>query len=256
MRQVRLVGLAPALVCLGCLGLFAADPAFGAAGDPQIRTLSNRADLISSGEALVQVVPPAGVDPSAIRLDVDGRDVTSAFGVRSDGRYFGLIQGLRNGGNLVTARAPAGAARLTITNHPIGGPVLAGPQIQPWTCFPGALDAQCDRPARYTWMYKSTAGGPLQSYDPANPPSDVATTTTDQGQTVPFIVRQETGEIDRDEYRIAVLYNPKQPWSPTMPRTASTTSSSSPTGPAATPPTRRRRRRTCSTRRRSLTALP
>ena len=55
-------------------------------------------------------------------------------------------------------------------------------------------------------------GGGLQPYDPANPPSDVANTTTDQGKTVPFIVRQERGALDRDEFRIAVLYQPGKPW--------------------------------------------
>ena len=43
-------------------------------------------------------------------------------------------------------------------------------------------------------------------------------TTTDQGKTVPYIVRQETGTIDRDQYRIAVLYNPALPWSPATPQ--------------------------------------
>ena len=31
---------------------------------------------------------------------------------------------------------------------------------------------------------------------------DVASTTTDQGVTLPFIVRVETGYIDRDKYQI------------------------------------------------------
>ena len=34
-------------------------------------------------------------------------------------------------------------------------------------------------------------------------------TTTDTGETVPFIVRAETGVLARDEYRIAALANPK-----------------------------------------------
>ncbi len=126
---------------------------------------------------------------------------------------------MSNGVHTVTAFAPGGSsATLKITNHPIGGPVLAGPQIKPWTCFAGATDDQCNRPVAYTYSYKSTAGGPLQSYDPANPPPDVATTTTDQGKTVPFIVRLETGTIDRDQYRIAVLFDPSKPWSPTNPQ--------------------------------------
>jgi hypothetical protein len=35
---------------------------------------------------------------------------------------------------------------------------------------------------------------------------------------VPYIVRQETGTVDRDEYRIAVLYDPTQPFEPWAPQ--------------------------------------
>ncbi|MFN2615930.1 MAG: DUF6351 family protein [Thermoleophilaceae bacterium] len=198
------------------LGSFAT-PAL-AARNPDIRALSNRADLISGGDALVQVVPPSGVSTKSIKVDLNGKNVTSAFAVRPDGRYFGLLTGLRAGSNLVTATVPGGRARLTLVNRGQGGPVLAGPQIQPWTCFAGASDSQCNRPPSYAYSYKSTSGGSLKSYDPNNPPSDVANTTTDQGKTVPFIVRQETGAIDRDEYRIAVLYDPSKPWAATAPQ--------------------------------------
>ena len=201
------------------LSAIAAAPAAAAPGDAQVRLLSNRADIVSGGDALMQVVPPSGVRPSAMRVDAGGRDVTPAFGVRGDGRFVGLVTGLRDGATVVTARAPDGrGARLTVRNHPIGGPVIAGPQIQPWTCFAGALDAQCNRPPRYEFFYRSTSGGALRAYDPANPPSDVATTTTDQSRTVPFIVRQETGVLDRDEYRIAVLFEPGKPWAPWAPQ--------------------------------------
>jgi hypothetical protein len=102
---------------------------------------------------------------------------------------------------------------VTITNHPNGGPVFSGPQVQPWVCQSGAQDAQCNQPASYQFRYKST-GGSFGNYDPSNPPSDVATTTTDQGRTVPYIVRVETGYQDRDQYKIALLYDPSQPWEP------------------------------------------
>src|SRR5258708_38710313 len=52
----------------------------------------------------------------------------------------------------------------------------------------------------------------LQPYDPSNPPSDVATTTTDTGVTVPFIVREETGYQDRSRYRIETLFEPGNSW--------------------------------------------
>jgi hypothetical protein len=208
-------------VVAGVVGLAVLGPAgAGAAAPPlQVRTISDRADLISGGDALVQVVLPTGTDAAGVKVDVDGRDVTSAFAVRPDGRYLGLITDMHAGRNVVTARTPTGrGARLTIVNHPIGGPVTGGPQVQPWKCFDGAQDAQCNRDPEYTYQYKSTSGGSLQPYDPDNPPSDVATTKTDNGATVPFIIRQEHGELDRDEYRIASLYDPSKPWAPWAPQ--------------------------------------
>jgi hypothetical protein len=189
------------------------------AAELRISVLSTRADIVSDNDALVQVTPPAGVEPSSLRVAVGATDVTSAFALRSDGRYLGVLQDLKLGDNVVTARAPGGReASLTITNHPRGGPVINGPQIQPWTCFDGALDNQCNRPVEYAYSYKSTGGGALKPYDPKSPPSDVATTTTDQGKKVPFIVRQETGAIDRDEYRIAVLFDPSKPFTAAEPQ--------------------------------------
>jgi hypothetical protein len=190
------------LLLLAC----AAAPAVAA---PRITTLSTRADLVSGGDVLVQV------EPAGSQVTLDGRDVTDRFASRPDGRYDGLLTDLPLGDSALAAKAPDGSqSQLTLTNHPIGGPVIAGPQIQPWTCFDGSVDKQCNRPVQYLWHYKSTQGGSLKDYDPDNPPSDVATTTTDTGKTVPFIVREEVGTIDRDQYRIAVLFNPKQPWSP------------------------------------------
>jgi hypothetical protein len=125
------------------------------------------------------------------------------------------VTGLSLGPNVLTARLPDGfGARITITNHPNGGPVFAGPQVQPWVCQPGATDKQCDQPAQYSYVYMSTNPNKngFQPYDPNSPPSDVATTTTDQGVTVPYIVRVETGYQDRDQYQIATLFQPSKGW--------------------------------------------
>src|SRR5581483_2964963 len=103
---------------------------------------------------------------------------------------------------------------ITITNHPIGGPVFAGPQAQPWKCQKTAVDKDCNQPIAYSYVYKSTNpfGSGFKPYDPAHPPSDVATTTTDNGATVPFVVRVEMGYEDRDQYKIATLFQPGKPW--------------------------------------------
>jgi len=174
--------------------------------------LSGRADLLTGGDALVAIT---GADPATVRVDLDGRDVTGSFAVRGARGLQGVVTGLPLGRSILTARVPGGrGARVTLTNHPIGGPVFSGPQIQPWYCLPGALDAQCNRATKFTWMYKSTSplAGGFQAYDPSSPPSDVATTTTDDGRTVPYVVRVETGNMDRSQYRIAVLADPRRPF--------------------------------------------
>jgi hypothetical protein len=191
----------------------------------KIKVLSNRADLISGGDALVEV---SDADPTTIKtIDVDGRDVTAVFAVRPNGRFQAKLTGLKEGANLVTVRLSDGSgARLTIDNHPIGGPVFSGAQTQPWVCtteaagLGPALDAQCNAPTQVSYLYKSS--NPLkiglQPYDPANPALDVATANTDHAGPVPFIVRQERGVINRGLYEYLVLADPKQPWEPWQPQ--------------------------------------
>ena len=173
---------------------------------PCIDVLSNRADLISGGDALVAV--SGRVD----RVTLNGADVTSELAWRR-GRLVGLVQGLRVGRNELRARSRRGPdARITITDHPPGGPVFAGPQVQPWVCktipgFPAPQDAQCDAPAASSFVYMDAGTHQFAAYDPANPPpaAQIATVTPDGGATVPYIVRVERGAMDRGLYEVAVL---------------------------------------------------
>ena len=215
-----------------CLALLAA--AGAAAANPpaqandnltEIIVLSNRADLVSGGNALVEIVLPgkAKARPQDVRVDVDGVDVTGAFALRADGRYYGVVSGLREGVNRLTARVPNGpGARIDITNHPVGGPVFSGEQVQPWQCSTAtatpslgpALDAQCNAPTQYRFMYRSAVSNNFQSYDPANPPpaASIATAVTESGASVPYIVRIERGTMNRGIHEIAVLFDPSRPW--------------------------------------------
>jgi hypothetical protein len=195
-----------------------AAPAAQAADAPQIDVLSNRADLISAGDALV-AIDIGSAEPAGVKVTIGDRDVTDAFALRPNGRYEGLVDGLAVGENELTATVPdAPAAHITIVNHPNGGPVFAGPQVQPWVCQDGARDAQCNQPETYAYEYRSSGTGQFAAYDPDNPPADVAQTTTDEGVTVPFIVRTETGYQDRDQYKIAVLFDPSKPWTAWAPQ--------------------------------------
>jgi hypothetical protein len=217
------------IVLPATLALLVAAPAAYANGGPskedsglRLTVLSGRADTVSGGDALVQL---AGARSDDARIRLNGRDVTREFAVRSDGRVLGLVTGLRVGRNQLvasTGHIRHHTARLTLTNHPIGGPIFAGPQVQPWDCTPhsdmtglGApTDAQCDTAPTFRFAYMPASHTGFRPYDPAHPASDVATTTTDAGVTVPYIVRVETGVEDRGIYQIAVLFDPAQGWTP------------------------------------------
>lgn len=183
------------------------------AGDGvSLKLLSNRADLVSGGDALLQVT-----SAGAPKVTLNGADVSSQFTQSADGSWLGLVGGLSNGKNTVAA----GSATLEIMNSPSGGPVFSGPQLTPWACRnTAATDAQCNQPVEYSYRYKSTSllKPGMQPYDPASPPTDIADTTTESGEVLPFIVRVETGYIDRDLYQIAVLFRPDQPWTAAQPQ--------------------------------------
>ncbi len=185
----------------------------------KVRVLSNRPDLISAGDALVAVKLPKGVRALSVRVRAGKRNVTGSFSKRTNGRFEGLVKNLPRGKTVVRAKVRAKAqtsarrGRVKLHNHPNGGPDFSGPQLQPWVCQETAVDKKCNQPVEYEFEYMSTAGG-FKPYDPDNPPSDVASTTTDNGKTVPFIIRTETGYQDRDQYKITVLYNPEKGWHP------------------------------------------
>ncbi|MDP9183102.1 MAG: DUF6351 family protein [Actinomycetota bacterium] len=186
-------------------------------GLPAIEVLSSRADLVSGGDALVRVGGPSG---RAAKVTLNGKDVTGVFVAGDRGWRIGLVTGLRPGKNVVAARNHARAARITLTNHSIDGPVFSGPQIQPWSCATGTVGKQCHKAAGYTYVYMPVGGSRFQDYNREDPPpaETIAKTTTQTGVTVPFIVRTETGFMDRDEYAIAALYQPGKNWSAVRPQ--------------------------------------
>jgi hypothetical protein len=195
-----------------------AAPAEGAT--PGIHVLSTRADLVAGGRATVVVTLPRGVAARRVRITLGRHSVRRLFAVRPGRRLGAVVTGLRVGRNVLTVLLPGGrGARLTITDHPNGGPIFAGPEVEPWACQKTARDKQCNERPEYSYLYKSTdmTKVDLLPYDPKSPPSDVATTTTDTGASVPFIVREETGYEDRDRYRIETLMRPGEKWSRWVP---------------------------------------
>ncbi len=254
--------LAARWAALGALALLAAcnssDPL---PGDTTITTLSNRADLVSGGSALVEISLPAGANASSLVVDLDETNVSSSFVKGSDGRILGVVKGLKTGTNKLRARAVDGqfsGATLTITNAPIGGPVLLSAQTTPWVCATptavaangntpasngsglstSATDAQCNIATEFKLFYRTTTAGCSTALpDPTPPavaaanncfkpytvgvtPTDLATTTTTAGVTVPYIVRVERGTINRGIYDVVVLFDPTKTtaWTPLAPQ--------------------------------------
>lgn len=200
----------------------------------QLRVASNpRPEFVSGGDVLVSVALPAGIQRSAARLTLNGRDITSALRADTTRRtLMALVKGLNEGSNALVATAGKATSKLTVVNHPVAGPVISGPHETPFICetekfnlmsggMAGkSLDADCSIATRIDYVYKSTTPAaptgrgrssdnnfkPLP--DPKIIPSDMAMVTTSLGVEAPFILRVETGTINRGVYEIAMLFNP------------------------------------------------
>src|SRR5437870_7132291 len=95
-----------------------------------IRVVSSFPELVTGGDALVKVTGTT----TAPTVNVAGADVSSAFKADPKGGWVGLVTGLKDGDNVLTAKAGAETASITLNNHPINGTLFAGPQQKPFIC--------------------------------------------------------------------------------------------------------------------------
>ena len=176
---------------------------------PTISVLSNRADLVSGGDALVEINLAQGVQAAELAVTLNGASVTNAFAADASGtRMIGLVTGMAEGANQLAATTRGRGSQLTITNHSKGGPIFSGPQLEPWVCatidgapvnvtVPGtaltasvptrisgldqnATDAKCNAPSKIAYYYqpKAKEGGTctftISGADPCFVPYDTA----------------------------------------------------------------------------------
>lgn len=181
-----------------------------------LSVLSTRPDLVSDSDVLVALELPAGTQANHLKITLNGTDIRSKF---NDASGRALLSGLYLGENIIKVEIDDYYQDLKLINHSSTGPIFSGPQLKPWTCSNESTDAYCRKLVSYNYYYKNLVGT-FQSYDPAKPPASnlIATTTTDQGVTLPFIVREEVGYQNRDEYRFAVLFDPTKPWTALAPQ--------------------------------------
>lgn len=201
----------------------------------RIEVLSGRPDTVAGGDALVRIsVNKKNVHLSNVRVELNGANVTGAF--VADGAantLTGLVTGMRLGRNELEVDAKGKGhgradADIVLTNHPIEGPVFSGPHEKPFFCqthqfnLPAGLGTltatqiidPCHVPMRVDYIYRTNATPSALAQWPAGAtgyPANMAKTATGK----PYIVRLETGTVNRSIYQIAMLHDPiAQPSAP------------------------------------------
>lgn len=173
----------------------------------QLQVLSGPAQYVTGGNARIAVTAPPEVHNKLVFL-LNGQTITPAM-VSSGAQTQGVVSGLRLGANTLLVRytGPQGQSvtgAMQFTNSAVTGPVFSGPQLKPFECrtvqsgLGAPLDAQCSVVTRFDYFYRTTAGALAALANPVGPrPADGARTTTSEGRDVPFIVRVESGTINR-----------------------------------------------------------
>jgi hypothetical protein len=219
-RIPRAIGV-PLALALTVVSCSSAEMA-GVPGVPQLSVVSSRPDMVTGGDALVRVELPEGTSPDTVTVRVDDRDVTAAFQAVSAVALEGLVSELGVGVSRVAVATEDGASvELEVRNHPGTGPVFSGPHQQPFVCqtdefelvsgeaLGAAIDDDCSVVRRVDYAYRSVDGGALKALpDSTDRPADLAYTTTLHEAEVPYIVRIETGTVNRAVYQVALLHDP------------------------------------------------
>ena len=184
-----------------------------ASGSLRITLLSGRPDMVTGGDALVRISVPATVT-------LNGQDISSSVK-----QGVAVLTGLAVGKNTLVARngnESSDAQSRQLSNHRprvLGSASEAvrvsdrglgtrpGPRRELFGQDEGRMDVPID----------CSSGGPRRqrvqaaAFTRAARPPDLARTTTVNGRAVPYIVRLETGTINRAVYQIAVIADPSGP---------------------------------------------
>ncbi|MCU1370468.1 MAG: hypothetical protein JWO77_1662 [Ilumatobacteraceae bacterium] len=175
----------------------------------RIEVLSSQPDRVSGDDARIRVTPAPGTPASALRVRVNDTDATGSL-VAADGHLEGVVRGLVEGNNTITATAGGDEVLQRVRAWPLAGPVISGPHLPLLACSTDdhglgeALDADCSAAPEITWRYVTTASKVVDLPELRNRPADVALATID-GVDVPLYIRQERGVINRSIYEVSSI---------------------------------------------------
>jgi hypothetical protein len=208
-------------------GVNPADPAMKV----QLRVLSGPPQYVSGGDARIEVRAAPGLHDK-LELWLNGQRLNVALQPKGD-RLEGVIGGLVEGANRLEVHHRSSGLRdaLELTNHPITGPMFSGPHQHPFVCRTEQLGTEpladsatppghrvrdalgntigysrnCSVNTVVSYLYRSTANSWKALPADGSRPADVSTVTLPDGRTVDFVVRRETGSINRFLYSFAML---------------------------------------------------
>ncbi|MCB0976358.1 MAG: hypothetical protein KDB02_02755 [Acidimicrobiales bacterium] len=180
----------------------------------RIEVLSSQPDRVTGDEARIRVTPKSGGDVEDLRVMVDGRDVTASLTPGTDGNagsIEGVVSGLHEGTNSVTASSGTDRSTLRLRAWPRQGPMISGPQTPLFACAteefglgPGAAGT-CAAPSKVSWKAVTADSRIVDVADPTAPEPPGTVDAKVDGANVPAMVRVERGVLNRSTYELAVL---------------------------------------------------
>jgi hypothetical protein len=213
-------------------------------GNPQqpaisLSALSSAPDQVSGDDVLVTLQSEAVLtedEMAKLEYWLNDQRIEPIRVTRRNNRIEVLLDGLSLGLNeLELHHVEHGRLdALTLTNHPITGPIFSGPQQYPFVCSVAAelgkqplvdtegdtgfpvydgnnnqigLSKDCSIETYVEFLYRAADNTYKSLPADRSRPSDMTTTTLTDGRVVDFIVRREIGTINRFIYSFATLAN-------------------------------------------------
>src|SRR3546814_19285909 len=93
-RSLKIIVLSVLAVLVAAFGSSSPPSGNSSSGGIDIRVMSNRADLISGGDALLDIVTPAGVDIASGTMSLHGKAVTGACASHDEDTRRALVTGM------------------------------------------------------------------------------------------------------------------------------------------------------------------
>lgn len=250
-RTLLLLGTTLSLSCAGDDGWKGADsPPFPLPIPPQsfpLRVLSSSPQYVSGGDVRISVGAPKA-EQSQLSFWLNGVRIEPSRVSQTDSQIEGVLSGLVVGENALEVRHGdrGTVAAQTLRNHPITGPMFAGPKQEPFVCsvvtdlgkepIPDTTDPKyyavkdksgntigysrnCSIESYVQYYYMPVGKFSHKDYKPlptdGSRPSDIAKTKLLDGREVDFVVRFERGTINRFIYQYVMLApfgeDPKKP---------------------------------------------